>query len=315
MTHYLITGGAGFIGSNLVSTLVERGERVRVLDNFSTGRRENLAAVRDAIELIEGDLRDPSTVARAIDGVRHVLHLGALPSVAGSMEDPLSTHAVNATGTLNLLLAADAAGVERLVFSSSCAVYGDSPTLPKMESMIPAPKSPYAASKLAGEHYCHTFSQSFDLETVCLRYFNVFGPRQDPTSQYAAVIPNFVTAMLRGKRPTIYGDGEQSRDFVYVANVVEANLRAASGPAADRPASGQVLNIASGQRHTLLDLVEVLNDILGTDLTAVHTPPRPGDVRHSLADISAAREVLGYEPEVSFREGVRRTVEWYSSHL
>ena len=312
MTHYLVTGGAGFIGSNLVAELVRRGQPVRVLDNFSTGRRENLTPVRDAIELIEGDLRDPAAVARAVADVRCVFHLGALPSVPGSIADPLSTHAVNATGTLNLLVAAEEAGVQRLVLSSSCAVYGDSPVLPKTERMLPAPKSPYAASKLAGEHYCQTFDELFELETVCLRYFNVFGPRQDPSSQYAAVIPNFITAMLRGQRPTIYGDGKQSRDFVYVANVVEANLLAADAQAA---AAGRVLNIATGQRYTLLDLVRVLNDLLGTDIAPIHTPPRPGDVRHSVADITAAQEALGYQPRVTFRQGLQRTVEWYRQQL
>jgi UDP-glucose 4-epimerase len=311
MPDYLVTGGAGFIGSNVVTELVERGYSVRVLDNFSTGRREHLAAVRDAVELIEGDLRDPAAVARAVAGVPYVLHLGALPSVPGSIVDPLATHAVNATGTLNLLEAAEEAGVERLVFSSSCAVYGDSPVLPKTESMLPAPKSPYAASKLAAEHYCQAFTEAFELETVVLRYFNVFGPRQDPASQYAAVIPNFVTAMLRGERPTIYGDGEQSRDFVYVANVLAANVLAAHTP----ETAGRVLNIAAGQRYTLLDLVDVLNDLLGTDVAPVHGPPRPGDVRHSVADITAAREVLGYQPRITFRQGLKRTIAWYSSRL
>jgi nucleoside-diphosphate-sugar epimerase len=311
MGHYLVTGGAGFIGSNLVSALVERGESVRVLDDFSTGRRENLDPVRECVELVEGDLRERPTVDRAVEGVRCVLHLGALPSVPGSIADPLSTHAVNATGTLNLLIAAEQAGVQRFVFSSSCAVYGDSPVLPKVETMVPAPKSPYAASKLAGEHYCRSFTEIFDLEAVSLRYFNVFGPRQDPRSQYAAVIPNFVTAMLRGQPPVIYGDGRQSRDFVYVANVVQANLLAAS----TAEIGGRVFNIATGQRHTLLDLVYAINSILGTDLNPTEAPPRPGDVRHSLADITAAGETLGYRPGVSFREGLRRTVAWYRERL
>ena len=311
MTNYLVTGGAGFIGSNVVTDLIRRDESVRVLDNFSTGRKENLTAVQNEIDLIEGDLRDPETVERAVKGVDVVLHLGALPSVPASVEDPLTSHAVNATGTLNALLAAERAGVERLVFSSSCAVYGDSPVLPKTEAMIPAPKSPYAASKLAGEHYCKTFSETFTLETVCLRYFNVFGPRQDPTSQYAAVIPNFVTALLQGNRPTIYGDGRQSRDFIFVANVVEANLLAARAPAAD----GRVLNIASGQHYSLLELIETLRDIVATYVEPVHDPPRPGDVRHSVADISAATEALGYQPRVSFREGLQQTVDWYRRQL
>lgn len=309
---YLITGGAGFIGSNIVTELLGRNHTVRVrpvhvLDNFSTGRRENLAKVIDRIELIEGDLRDPAAVRRAVEGVRTVLHLGALPSVPESVEDPLSSHSVNATGTLNLLTAAEEARVERVVLSSSCAVYGDDPVLPKVETMLPAPKSPYAASKLAAEHYCGTFNEIFELETICLRYFNVFGPRQDPRSQYAAVIPNFVTAMLRGERPTIFGNGLQTRDFVYVANVVEANLLAAAAPAAP----GRVLNIAAGAQYSLLDLVAALNDILGTDIAPVHAPPRPGDIRHSYADVTAARKTLGYAPTVGFHEGLRRTVAWF----
>ena len=304
---YLVTGGAGFIGSNIVTTLLARGHTVRVLDNFSTGRRENLAQFLDRIDLIEGDLRDPAAVRRAVRGVRTVLHLGALPSVPESVEDPLASHEVNATGTLNLLTAAEEAGVERVVLSSSCAVYGDDPALPKVESMLPAPKSPYAASKLAAEHYCRTFNETFDLETVCLRYFNVFGPRQDPASQYAAVIPNFITAMLRGQPPTIFGDGEQTRDFVYVANVVEANLLAAAAPAAP----GSVLNVAAGAQYSLLDLVAALNDILGTHITPVHAPPRPGDIRHSYADINAAHHTLGYAPTVDLHKGLRRTLTWY----
>lgn len=309
--NFLVTGGAGFIGSNIVEELLRRGERVRVLDNFSTGKRENLAAFQERIELVEGDLRDLSTVRRAVEGVDYVLHQAALPSVPRSVDDPLENDAVNVTGTLNLLVAARDAGVRRVVFASSCAVYGDEPTLPKREDMLPQPKSPYAVSKLAGEHYCRAFSEVYGLETVALRYFNVFGPRQDPASDYAAVIPLFITRMLRGQAPTIHGDGLQSRDFVYVADVVQANLLAATVPGV----AGHVFNIAGGERYTLLDLIRVLNDVLGTDIVPVHDAPRPGDVRHSQADIGAAQQALGYRVVVDFAEGLRRTVEWYRSRL
>jgi UDP-glucose 4-epimerase len=313
MTLYLVTGGAGFIGSNIVAELVRRGERVRVLDNFSTGRRANIALLHEHIDLVEGDLRDLPTVRHAVSGVDYVLHQGALPSVQQSIDDPLTTHAVNATGTLNLLLAAQESGVRRVVFASSCAVYGDDPILPTREDLLPAPKSPYAASKLAGERYCRVLTEVFGLETVCLRYFNVFGPRQDPASPYSAVIPLFVTAMLQGAAPTIYGDGRQSRDFVYVADVVQANLLAVDAVAATSPADtvGRVFNVACGQRHTLLDLVAALNDIMSTEVEPLHAGPRPGDIRHSLADVTAAREALGYQPAVDFHEGLRGTVAWY----
>jgi nucleoside-diphosphate-sugar epimerase len=307
MPIYLVTGGAGFIGSNIVEELVWRGERVRVLDDFSTGKRKNLSAFVDSIELVEGDLRDLPAVRHAVESVDYVLHQGALPSVQRSIDDPLATHAVNATGTLNLLLAAHDAGVRRVVYAASSSVYGDSPTLPKREDMHLRPKSPYAASKLAGEHYCQAFTKVYGLETVCLRYFNVFGPRQDPTSQYSAVIPLFVTAMLRGESPTVHGDGLQSRDFTYVANVAHTNLLAATAPGV----AGRVFNVACGQRYTLLDLIAALNDILGAQIAPAHTDPRPGDVRHSLADITAAQEALGYQVVVDFHEGLRRTVEWY----
>ncbi len=311
MALHLVTGGAGFIGSNIVAELAKRGERVRVLDNFSTGRRKNIAPLREQIEVIEGDLRDLSTVSEAVEDVDYVLHQGALPSVQRSIDAPLATHAANATGTLNLLIAARDKGVRRVVYASSSSIYGDSPTLPKREDMVPAPKSPYAVSKLAGEQYCRAFAEVFRLETVCLRYFNVFGPRQDPASQYSAVIPLFITAMLRGEAPTIYGDGEQSRDFTYVANVVEANLLALTAPG---EAVGRVFNVACGERYTLLDLIAVLKEILDTDIEPIHAAPRPGDVRHSLADVGAAQEILGYEPKVDFREGLRRTVRWFERH-
>lgn len=307
MAFYLATGGAGFIGSNIVEELVRRGERVRVLDDFSTGRRENLTPFLERIELIEGELQDLTTVRQAVAGVDYVLHQAALPSVQRSIDDPLASNAANAIGTLNLLLAARDAHVKRVVYASSSAAYGDSPTLPKREDMLPRPKSPYAVSKLAGEYYCRVFTEVYGLETVSLRYFNVFGPRQDPTSQYAAVIPLFITALLRGEPPTVYGDGLQSRDFTYVSNVVQANLLAATAPGV----AGRVFNVACGQRHTLLDLIAVLNGILGTQIKPVHTAPRVGDVRHSLADVTAAQEALGYRTEADLPQGLRRTVAWY----
>jgi UDP-glucose 4-epimerase len=302
----LVTGGAGFIGSNIVEELVRRGEGVRILDNFSTGKRENIALFLEDIELIEGDLRHLDTVRQVVEGVDYVLHQGAIPSVPRSIDNPLDTDESNVRGTLNLLVAARDAGVKSVVCASSSAVYGDIPTLPKIEEMKPSPLSPYAVSKLAGEHYCQVFYQVYCLETVALRYFNVFGPRQDPTSEYAAVVPKFVTAMLRGEQPVIYGDGEQSRDFSYVTNVVQANLLAATAPGV----GGQVFNIACGQRYNLLELVVTINRILGTDIAPVHTSPRVGDIKHSLADITRAREKLGYQVEVEFEEGLRRLITW-----
>jgi UDP-glucose 4-epimerase len=311
VSTYLVTGGAGFIGSSIVEELVQRGERVRVLDDFSTGKRENLAPFMSHIELVEGDLRDTSAVRQAVEDVDYVLHQAALPSVPRSIDDPLASHQVNATGTLNLLLAAREAGARRVVYASSSSAYGDSPALPKKEDISPRPKSPYAVSKLAGEYYCSAFAEVYGLETVCLRYFNVFGPRQDPTSQYAAVIPLFLTALLQGAPPTVHGDGHQSRDFTHVANVVHANLLAATAP----DVAGRVFNVACGQRYTLLDLIAALDDILGTQIPPVHTAPRPGDVRHSLADITAAQDALGYKVVMGFNEGLRQTVDWYKEHL
>ena len=312
MGHYLITGGGGFIGSNLAQALAERGDRVRVLDTFVTGRRENLGGVEDRVEVIEGDLRRLADVEKAMEGVGVVLHQGALGSVPRSIADPVATHEANVTGTLHVLWAARAAGVRRVIYASSSSVYGDTPTLPKVEEMPPAPRSPYAVSKLAGEHYCRVFSAVYGMETIALRYFNVFGPRQDPASQYAAVIPKFIRALLRGERPEIFGDGGQSRDFTYVENVVAANLAAAG--AAAGALDGSVCNVACGERFTLLDLVAALNDILGTRLEPVFRPPRPGDVRHSHAAIARAAALLGYRPAVRFAEGLRRTVEWMRSH-
>jgi UDP-N-acetylglucosamine/UDP-N-acetyl-alpha-D-glucosaminouronate 4-epimerase len=304
---YLVTGGAGFIGSNLVRALLERGGQVRVLDDLSTGRAANLADLRDQLELIEADLRDQWVVKRALQGVEAVFHQGALPSVARSVADPLASHEVNASGTLGLLLAASEAGVRRFVFASSSSVYGDTPTLPKSEDLPTDPLSPYAVSKLAAERYCRVFHRLYGLETVCLRYFNVFGPRQDPASEYSAVIPKFITTMLRGESPVVHGDGSQSRDFSYIANVVQANLLAAEAPGV----GGEVFNIACGERASLLDLVAGLNQILGTSIEPTFTAARPGDVKHSLADISRAERLLGYQPLVRFQQGLALTVDWY----
>jgi len=307
LATYLVTGAAGFIWSNLVRALIERGGSVRAMDSLATGRRLNLVDIEEQIEFIQADLRDPEAFSRAMEGVDVVFHQAALPSVARSVADPLASHEVNATGTLRLLRAARQSGVRRFVYASSSSVYGDTPALPKSEDLATNPLSPYAVSKLAGEHYCRVFTRLFDLETVSLRYFNVFGPRQDPTSEYAAVVPKFIAAMSRGEAPEIHGDGTQSRDFTYVANVVDANLRAADAPRV----GGEVLNIACGRRASLLDLVATLNDILGAAIEARFGEPRPGDVKHSLADISRARRLLGYEPRVQLEEGLARAVAWY----
>lgn len=311
MATYLVTGGAGFIGSNLVHELIRRGEHVRVLDNFSTGRRENLLSLDGKIDVIEGDLGEPAAVKKAVHGTDVILHHAALPSVARSIEDPIATHAANVTGTLKLLVAARASKVKRVVFASSSSVYGDSPILPTEEGMRPEPKSPYAASKLAGEGYCLAFWKAYGLETVCLRYFHVFGPRQDPSSPYAAVIPAFITTMLQGEPPTIFGDGLQSRDFTYIEDVVEASLLAARVPAL----AGEVLNIACGRQHTLWHLVATLNAILGTDLSPRLAPRRPADVQHSQAEVEKARALLGFRPRIDFEEGLRRTVLWIRTSI
>ncbi len=311
MTTYLVTGGAGFIGSHLVHTLVEKGRRVRVLDNCSTGSRGNLHPVLPHIEWIEGDIRDRQILVKAVEGVEVIFHQAALASVTRSLEDPATSHEVNATGTLLLLDAARRARVRRVVYASSSSIYGDTPTLPKMEEMTPQPKSPYAVSKFTGEQYCQVFAKTFDLETVCLRYFNVFGPRQDPNSPYAAVIPRFLSALLRKERPQIYGDGTQTRDFTFVQDVVEANLFAADAPAV----AGEVLNIACGKRHSLLELVDTLNTILGTSLSPLFTDPRPGDILHSQASIAKAERLLRYHPRVDFREGLQKTADWFVTRL
>jgi nucleoside-diphosphate-sugar epimerase len=306
---YLVTGAAGFIGSNIVEALVRRGETVRALDNFSTGRRANIAPFLGNIELFEGSLSDSSIVDQAVRGVDYVLHQAALPSVPRSVTDPLASHEANATGTLRLLIAARDAGAKRLVFASSSSVYGDSPQLPKRENMPSSPLSPYAVNKLAGEEYCKVFTRLYGFPAVSLRYFNVFGPRQDPKSQYAAVIPAFITAALEGRRPTVHGDGCQTRDFTYVENVVEANLLACEASDAE----GEAMNVACGERISLLDLLAEIARITGRDIDPVFDPERPGDVKHSLADISKAERLLGYRPVVSFAEGLERTIDYLRS--
>ena len=305
MALFLITGGAGFIGSNIARAIVGRGDRVRVLDTFLTGRRENLADLPD-LEVVEGDVGDLDRLREVMAGVDRVLHQAALPSVARSLRDPAASNESNVTGTLNVLLAARELGIKRVVCASSSSVYGDTPTLPKVESMAPSPLSPYAVTKLAGEYYGSVFHRLFGVETVSLRYFNVFGPRQDPSSEYAAVIPKFIALMRRGERPLIHGDGSQSRDFTYVDNVVRANLLAAEASGV----GGEVFNVACGQRYTLLQLIDRLNQILGTRIEPDFGGSRPGDVKHSLADISKARQRLSYEPSVSFEEGLERIVAW-----
>jgi UDP-glucose 4-epimerase len=308
MSLFLVTGGAGFIGSNIVEELVKRGEKVRVIDNFSTGRRENLSAFLEHIELVEGDLRDINRVKDAVSGVDYILHLAALPSVPRSVRNPIASNEVNVSGTINILTAAKDASVKRVIYSSSSSIYGDTPALPKNETMAPNPLSPYAVSKLAGEYYCRVFYSVYGLETVCLRYFNIFGPRQDPASQYAAVIPLFINALHYGERPTIFGDGSQSRDFTYVANAVQANLLAVRAP----QVPGGVFNIACGKRYSLNEVVEKLNRIMETRIEPIHKEPRIGEVKHSLADISLARQFLSYEPIISFEEGLIRAVAWHT---
>ena len=305
----LVTGGAGFVGSHLVRRTLALGHTVSVLDNLSTGRRENLEEVAAHLEFFEGDITIPADVEQAIAGCDAVLHQAALPSVPRSIADPAASHNVNATGTLNVLIAARDAGVERLVFASSSSVYGSTPGLPKQEEMPTLPLSPYAVAKSAAENYCRSFHGLFGLETVALRYFNVFGPRQDPASEYAAVVPRFIQAFRASTPPTIYGDGETSRDFTYVENVVDANMAALESEAAP----GNVYNIACGERITLNQLANGLREQIGTDIEPVHGPARPGEVRHSLADVSRARRDLGYEPRIGLTEGLHRTVTHFTA--
>jgi UDP-glucose 4-epimerase len=304
---YLVTGGAGFIGSHITERLVREGHHVRVLDNFSSGHEANLESFRGDVELIRGDIRDAQLVNSATKGVEVVFHEAALGSVPRSVADPVTTHEVNLTGTLNVLLAARDVGVRRVVYASSSSVYGETPVLPKREDMLPQPLSPYALSKLVGEHYSSVFKHVYGFEVVSLRYFNIFGPRQDPESQYAAVIPRFIMALLSGKSPVVYGDGLQSRDFTYVENVVDANLLAAEADGA----AGRAFNVACGGRYTLLDLLARLNETIGTHIEPIHEPGRTGDVRDSQASVEAAEQGLGYHVSVGFEEGLRRTVDWY----
>ena len=301
----LVTGGGGFVGSNLVRRLLEEGHEVRVLDNFSTGNRRNLVDVVDEIQIVEGELRSYERVHNATRGVEVVFHQGALPSVPRSVQDPLTTGAVNVEGTLNVLLAARDEDVRRVVFASSSSVYGNTGSLPRVESQFPDPISPYAVSKLAAERYCVSFARVYGLETVTLRYFNVFGPAQDPTSQYAAVVPRFITAIDAGEPVPIYGDGEQSRDFTYVDNVVEANVLAAGAP----EASGAVLNVATGDSRSVNALADTIGEVLGKPVDREYLPTRAGDVRDSWADVSEARRVLAWEPRVGLEEGLRLAAE------
>ncbi len=306
---YLVTGGAGFIGSNIVQELLRQGQEVRVLDNFATGKRENiLPLLKDSnLTLIEGDLRSFHIVRAAVKGVDYILHQGALPSVPRSINDPITTNDVNVLGTLNLLEAAKEFGVKRIVCASSSSIYGNSETMPKVETMPVNPMSPYALTKYAQERYCQVFYSLYGLETVSLRYFNVFGSNQDPTSQYSAVIPKFIRLIQQDKEPIIYGDGSQSRDFTYVENNVWANIQACTAARA----AGEVINIACGERYTLLDLVRLINGILGKNVEPRFEPERPGDVKHSLAGIQKAQDLLGYEVRVDFQEGLQRTVEFF----
>jgi nucleoside-diphosphate-sugar epimerase len=307
MSRYLVTGGAGFIGSHIAETLADRGDAVRVLDNLSTGKMENLAGFLPRIEFVEGDIRDLGTCRRAVEGVETVFHQAALASVARSVEDPLLNNAINVTGTLNMLVAARDAGVTSFVLASSSAVYGDDPTMPKVEGREGKPLSPYGVSKLVDEKYAQAFHALHGMNAVALRYFNVFGPRQDPFSEYSAVIPLFITKILRGERPKIFGDGEQSRDFIFVGDVVRANLAAAASAAA----AGEALNVACGVGTTVNGLLAAVNIALGTKVEAVHTAPRPGDILHSTADITKAKRLMDYSPTLSFMDGLKKTVEWY----
>jgi len=311
MEKFLVTGGAGFIGSNIAAKLVSQECFVRVIDNLLTGKKSNLSAVSDKIEFIEADMGDEAAACEAMKDIDVVLHQGALPSVPRSVDDPAATHKHCVDATFTLLLAARDAGVKRFVFAASSSAYGDTPTLPKVETMLPRPLSPYAAAKLVGEYYAKVFSGVFGLDTISLRYFNIFGPNQDPTSQYAAAIPAFVTAILKDQPPTIYGDGEQSRDFTYVDNVVEANLLAARA----KQTAGQVINIACGRAITVNEIINMINASVGKSIKPIYTDPCPGDVKHSLADITAAKKLIGYKPIVQFEQGLEKAIRWYRDNL
>lgn len=310
MAHYLVTGGAGFIGSHLVEELVGRGERVRVVDNLVTGSRRNLAHL-PGIEFLDGDLANLAVARRAVEGVEYVLHQAAIPSVPRSVQDPIASHRANVDASLNVLVAARDAGVRRVVYAGSSSAYGNTPTLPKVETMPAAPLSPYALQKLVVEQYCRLFTDLYGLDTVTIRYFNVFGPRQDPSSPYSGVISLFISALVGGRQPTIYGDGEQTRDFTYVANVVDGVLRACHAEGV----SGEVINVATGGRVSLNQLFRTLRDLVGSDVEPIYAAPRPGDIRDSQADIGKARRLLGYEPLVSLEEGLRRTLAWHRAQL
>jgi len=311
MERFLVTGGAGFIGSNICKKLISEGCFVRVVDNLLTGKKSNLAGIIDKIEFIQADMGDDQVARSAMEDIDVVLHEGALPSVPRSVDDPALTHKHCVDATFTLLLAARDAGIKRFVYASSSSAYGDTPTLPKVETMPPQPLSPYAVGKLVGEYYCSVFYKVFGLETISLRYFNVFGPHQDPASQYAAAIPAFVTAILKDEPPTIYGDGLQSRDFTYVDNVVEANLLAARA----KQAKGEVLNIACGQAVTVNEVIEIINGLLGKNIKPKYDPPRPGDVKHSLADITLAEKTIGFKPKVQFKQGLQKAIDWYRENL
>lgn len=311
MSKYLVTGGAGFIGSHIVERLVRDGESVRVLDNFATGKRHNLAPFGGKVEVVEGDLRKPADCAKACAGVEIVFHEGAVPSVPVSVEDPITSHEANIDGTFNILMAARDAKCRRLIYAASSSAYGDQPELPKRETARPDPLSPYAVNKLVGEYYLSVFNKCYGLETLSVRYFNVFGPRQDPKSQYAAAIPAFVTAIMRNESPIIYGDGEQTRDFTYIDNVVHANLLAAKAP----KVSGEVVNIACGERVSVNQIIAEINKLLGKNVASKYVPERAGDVKHSLADITLARTLIGFEPVVSFADGLRLAIDWYKNNL
>ena len=306
MAHYLVTGGAGFIGSHLVEELVRRGERVRVVDSLVTGKRQNIAHV-PSVEFIEGDLADLEVARRATKGIDYVLHQAAIPSVPRSVEDPITSNRANIDASLNTLVAARDAGVKRFVYGGSSSAYGNTPTLPKVETMATAPLSPYALQKLVAEQYCEMFTSLYGLETVTLRYFNVFGPRQDPSSPYSGVISLFISALCDGRQPTIFGDGEQTRDFTYVANVVDGVLRACTAEGA----SGEVINVATGGRISLNTLFATIRQLVGVTVEPIYADPRPGDVKDSQADISKARRILGYQPSIGFEEGLSRTVAWH----
>ncbi|MBI1872640.1 MAG: SDR family oxidoreductase [Acidobacteria bacterium] len=310
MPSYLVTGGAGFIGSHLVTELVRRGAQVRVVDDFSTGFRRNLDHVR-GIEFLEGSLAELDVARRAVDGMAFVLHQAAIPSVPRSVSDPITSHRANLDATLNILVAARDAGVRRVVFAGSSAAYGNTPTLPKREDMPTRPLSPYALQKLVGEQYLSMFSELYGLEAVSIRYFNVFGPRQDPSSPYSGVISLFISALVEGRRPTIFGDGDQTRDFTYVANIVDGVLRATTAAGV----SGEVINVATGSRISLNQLFRALRDLIGSNIEPVYSDPRAGDVRDSQADITKAQRLLGYEPLVTFEEGLRLTLEWYRTEI